>query len=374
MAGAIPGAIPRHLKDRSVQLFRADERVFEAMVDGWTSQMLARGLQTSSIEPKLSLIRRFQNYTGTYPWSWGPADLDEFLAEHRLGERAYALSTLRAYSNAIAAFCGYVANIAYGWGDYCEAMFGEIPAQIVFEWNSPRHTADDARDPRRRAFTVSELQALFDHIDDQVDFAYRKRLKQWPALMRNSTAFKVGYAFGLRRRELAMLEISDFGPNPHVPDYGLFGALTVRWGKGTKGSGPRRRTVLTVPEFEWVVPLLSTWLSPGRRDRFKTADRSSALWPTERGRVAVSTVGDAFVALRRAVGYDEGLNLHCLRHSYVTHLLEAGYDATFVQTQVGHRHASTTSLYTSVGSDFKQKILQQMISTRIVQREEHHDE
>ncbi|UMP06754.1 site-specific integrase [Amycolatopsis sp. EV170708-02-1] len=30
------------------------------------------------------------------------------------------------------------------------------------------------------------------------------------------------------------------------------------------------------------------------------------------------------------------------RHSYVTHLIEAGWDPRFVQEQVGHEHASTT--------------------------------
>ena len=46
-----------------------------------------------------------------------------------------------------------------------------------------------------------------------------------------------------------MLDLTDFGPNPHVPSYQDNGAMTVRWAKGTTGSGPRRRTVLTVPEF-----------------------------------------------------------------------------------------------------------------------------
>ncbi|MGH3698376.1 MAG: tyrosine-type recombinase/integrase [Pseudonocardiaceae bacterium] len=34
------------------------------------------------------------------------------------------------------------------------------------------------------------------------------------------------------------------------------------------------------------------------------------------------------------------------RRSYVSHLIEAGYDARFVQEQAGHDHASTTSIYT----------------------------
>jgi len=129
--------------------------------------------------------------------------------------------------------------------------------------------------------------------------------------------------------------------------------------------------VLTVPEFDWVVPMLQAWTSAGPRGRFATADRSTALWPSERSdRVALGTLGDSFAAARDLVGLPKELGLHCLRHSYVTHLIEAGYDPTFIQTQVGHSYASTTSLYTSVSSDFKQKAVQQMIARRIARPEE----
>lgn len=59
-----------------------------------------------------------------------------------------------------------------------------------------------------------------------------------------------------------MLETTDFGPNPHVPKYKNFGCVEVRYAKGTRGSGPRRRTVLTSPEFEWVVGLLTSGSPP----------------------------------------------------------------------------------------------------------------
>ena len=45
-------------------------------------------------------------------------------------------------------------------------------------------------------------------------------------------------AYGLRRRELTTLDLHGFGPNPNVSDFGQFGAVQVRWGEGTVGSGP----------------------------------------------------------------------------------------------------------------------------------------
>ena len=98
-----------------------------------------------------------------------------------------------------------------------------------------------------------------------------------------------------------MLDVQDFGPNPHVPAYGDFGAVTVRWAKGTTGSGPRRRTVLTVPEFDWVVDLLRFWITERGRAHFATADRSAAPWPSERAeRIRVGSLSDAFAAAREA--------------------------------------------------------------------------
>jgi site-specific recombinase XerD len=57
--------------------------------------------------------------------------------------------------------------------------------------------------------------------------------------------------------------------------------------------------------------------------------------------------GRSFTAFRQRAGLPPELSLHALRHSYTTHLLEAGYDPLFVQQQLGHSYASTTSLYTN---------------------------
>jgi hypothetical protein len=91
---------------------------------------------------------------------------------------------------------------------------------------------------QRRAFTKVELQRIFDHIDDLVDREYAAGTKRWLPLFRESVAFRVCYAYGLRRREMTMLDLEDFGPNPHVSEDGRFGAIQVRFAKGTVGSGP----------------------------------------------------------------------------------------------------------------------------------------
>jgi len=56
------------------------------------------------------------------------------------------------------------------------------------------------------------------------------------------------------------------------------------------------------------------------------------------------------------------LSVHCLRHSFVSHLIEDGVDPLFVQHQVGHSWASTRALYTSVGADHTDRMLRAALS------------
>ena len=51
------------------------------------------------------------------------------------------------------------------------------------------------------------------------------------------------------------------------------------------------------------------------------------------------------------------LDLHCLRHSYITHLIEFGYPERFAQDQAGHSYASTTAIYTGVSDEFRNRLL-----------------
>jgi integrase/recombinase XerC len=70
--------------------------------------------------------------------------------------------------------------------------------------------------------------------------------------------FKVAYAWGLRRRELVMLDVVDLHRNAQAPQFGSFGALHVRYGKASRGSPPKRRTVLSV--HGWAVDALRQYV------------------------------------------------------------------------------------------------------------------
>ncbi len=73
-----------------------------------------------------------------------------------------------------------------------------------------------------------------------------------------------------------------------------------------------------------------------------------------------------FRRYRDELGQDKGLDMHSLRRSYITHLIEDGTDAAlFVQQQAGHDHASTTALYTCVSSDYRTRTLRAALDTTI---------
>ena len=302
------------------------------MLAGWRDQQLARNLKCDTITERLGAVCRFQQFTNDWPWAWRAVDVEEFVAELR-GQRR-ALSTIRAYQGHLRLFLDYAADARYEWTTVCQRLFGTHPAQVCFEWNTAVHAADYEGRPARRALTKPELQALFDHADDQVVAARASGRKGWLTAMRDAAALKIAYGWGLRRRELVMLELGDFGTNPHAPEFGGHGVLYVRWGKANKGSPPKRRSVLTV--FGWSVRVLRQWLE-GYRELFDTAAASSALWPSERAaRLFLGALSTRFARYRDALGLPPELGLHCLRHSYVTHLIEAGYDPLFVQLLLSH--------------------------------------
>jgi len=346
-----------------VPLLRPDVQVFEAMLQGWRQQQLSRNLAFGTVDARLDLLRRFQDHSGEFPWQWTPQHLEEWSTDLR-AVRGVALSTVRSYQLAIRSFLAYVCEPLYGWDIECEKRFGTHPIQISHDWNSAKHILDVEGRPQRRALTRPELQSLFDAADEMVEEIRRLGRKGAVAAFRDAAMLKTAYAFGLRRREVVRLEVHDFGRNPKATEFGDFGVCYVRFGKGSHGSGPKRRSVLTV--MPWSVDVLTEWISdiwPYCR-----RENGTALWPSERSECMSETRFNAmFVKLRERVGLPAELGPHCLRHSYITHLIEDGFDPLFVQQQVGHEHGSTLSVYTSVSSDYKTTVLRAALDKVIEQ-------
>lgn len=347
----VAGAAHLVLADGVVHL-DASRAVFAGMLSGWAAQQRSRMLNETTITGRDRIVARFAEHTNEYPWAWRAQDVEEFTTTLRSGGAAH--STIRGYQHILGLFVDFVCDPRYGWVTECEQRFGRAPALICHEWNTAAHVSVFEGRPGRRPLTAVELQRFFDYADDQVERVAGSGRKGTLAAFRDATLFKVVYAWGLRRREAVMLDVADLHRNAHAPQFGGYGALHVRYGKASRGSPPKRRTVLSV--HDWAVQALREYVEHVRDDFVPGGH--PALWMTERrGRVSVRHVNARFARYREAAGLPAELDLHCLRHSYVTHLIEAGYPERFVTDQVGHATASTTAIYTGVSDDYKNRVL-----------------
>jgi site-specific recombinase XerD len=356
----VVGAAHLSLVDGVVDL-DPESAVFEAMLDGWRDQQLARSLSFGTIDAGARVVRRFQQSASSFPWTWTPTAFDSWSAALRVEQRAP--TTLRGYQLSLRSFLTYVCDPVYGWDDECMSRFGTHPVQICSGANSVAHVVESEGRPGRRSMTRAECQDLFDAADNRADRIRLAGRKGWVPAVRDATMLKVAYGWGLRRQELVMLERHDFGANPKAPEFGDFGVCQVRFGKASNGSGPRRRGVLTV--MGWAAEVMAEWTT----DIWPQARREGAtgLWPSERDdRVSEDRITAAFTSVAKEAGLDTALSPHCLRHSYVTHLIEDGFDVLFVQQQVGHRHASTTAIYTSVSSDYRTRMLRSALDAVVM--------
>ena len=139
------------------------------------------------------------------------------------------------------------------------------------------------------------------------------------------------YSCGLRLNEALALQVGDIDAERM--------RIHVRRGKGAK---------------DRFVPLPHATLQT-LRDYWKTHRHSKLLFPkTNQKGVVVSntrqTMNESTVqaALRRIVielKFTRRISIHCLRHSYATHLLEAGVNLRLLQQYLGHSSLKTTSRY-----------------------------
>lgn len=358
-----PGLSARSLIASDVGLVRPEEQVLAAMLDGWERQMLARNLSAGTVRNRRAQVRAFVEHSNEYPWTWMPRHADDWFADLR-SVKGCALSTVRNYQVGLRVFGEYVTDPAYEWPQVCQERFDAFPTQILNEVNSAAHVADFEGMPTRRAFTPTELEALFAHVDAAAMDRVARGVKGWASVFRDSVIFKLAYGYGTRRNETRMLDVTDFSPNPHAPEFGPYGVLLVRHGKAQRGSAPKRRSVLTV--WPWTVPVIQQYVQEVRP--LLHPEGSDALFPSERGgRIVGEAMSRRLRSYCDALGLDRALSFHSLRRSYITTLMEKGFELRFVQDQVGHDYGSTTSLYTCVSSDFRVRTLRRALDADVAQ-------
>jgi integrase/recombinase XerC len=152
-------------------------------------------------------------------------------------------------------------------------------------------------------------------------------------LLRDTAALETIYSSGLRISELCGLRARDIEWNEMM--------VRVR-GKGRKErQAPIGRAALDAITAYWAK--LSRQPGGDSPVFFSSPNRLSAIQPRILQLRLKKYLAEA--------GLDPHLTPHKLRHSFATHLLDAGADLRSVQELLGHRHLSTTQVYTHLTTD-----------------------
>jgi integrase/recombinase XerD len=116
--------------------------------------------------------------------------------------------------------------------------------------------------------------------------------------------------------------------------------LQVRGGKGEKNRYiPLPTRTLTLLRRQWLTHRNPVWLFPAGAGAHK--DPHTATVP-----ITPTSVRRAFHQARLAAGVSKQACVHSLRHSWATHLLEAGVNLRVRELWLGHRSPTTTAIYT----------------------------
>jgi site-specific recombinase XerD len=99
--------------------------------------------------------------------------------------------------------------------------------------------------------------------------------------------------------------------------------------------------------------LLSQRLLTELRDYYRVYTPKIFLFPNKGKDTPLSyeTIRSVYENARKKAGVNRGTGMHCLRHSFATHLLEGGYDIRKIQMLMGHRHLTTTMIYLHVSRE-----------------------
>jgi integrase/recombinase XerD len=146
--------------------------------------------------------------------------------------------------------------------------------------------------------------------------------------LKHRTILMLAYGAGLRIGEAVRVRLLDIDRERNV--------LRVQQGKGKKD----RYTVLSPGLLEIL-------------DRYCWAARPEDLLFTTRFKdrpITDSTVQRVCIQAQRDAGIDKRISPHTLRHSFATHLLEAGTDLRVIQVLLGHASPKTTAIYTHVST------------------------
>ena len=295
-----------------------------------SQDMRQKGYSLRTEKTYLHWVKRFILFHGKrHPNSMGGEEVRQFLS-HLANSEHVAINTQKIALNALAFLYNKFLNMPLGDLDF-------VPA------SKPRYLPT--------VLSVAEVQKILQCVES----------------LRNKVIFSLLYGSGLRISECLRLRIKDI-------DFNL-GCIQVQDGKGNK----HRTTLLPTKLIPDIQSLIQQALVIQKEDnakgvgpslpfaldkKYPSAYRQPAwmfIFPSANlcshpvlNKLCRHHLHDSVArkALKQAVENAGGLNkrvsCHTFRHSFATHLLQAGRDIRTVQELLGHTDVSTTQVYTHV--------------------------
>ncbi len=256
-------------------------------------------------------VQFIQNYTtpaGNRLSRW--QDVDETVVQDYLfflKDRDYASSTVARKIASVKSFLHYLTDT------------GQLSADPSKRLDSPK-----VKKSLPRSIRAQEIDKLL----------AAPTLERSPKALRDKALLEVLYATGMRVTELVNLDLANVD----------LAARTITCGDG----GKRSRTV---PIYAGAVAAVDDYLKNGRSQLLVDPDEP-ALFLNHRGqRLTRQGLWLIIKHYVKQVEIKTPVTPHTLRHSFATHLLNAGADLREVQERLGHASASTTQVYRQVAED-----------------------
>ncbi|MFN4300267.1 MAG: site-specific tyrosine recombinase XerD [Thermaurantimonas sp.] len=276
---------------------------------------LERGLSQNTEKSYTTDIQKFLDWidkTGKNVLNITLSDLETFIRESTTGLKSRSIAR---QITAIRQFYKFL---------QIEEYLQENPAELLELPKLEKYLPE--------VLNVDEINRIIEAIDVSTDEGFR-----------NKTIIEVLYATGIRVSELVSLKLSDI--------YYEEGLIKVT------GKGNKQRFV---PIHQNALHLLDIYTKEIRTKVIDEKKSKNYVFLNRRGAPLTRVMIFTFIKkYAEEAGIQKKISPHTFRHSFATHLVEAGADLRAVQDLLGHESILTTEIYTHLS----QKHLRDMINT-----------
>ena len=293
--GGTPGASANPQTLQAGKVLRSENPVFESLLKELRQELIIEGYSSKTLKMYLLYCREMLYHINKPVASLEKKDIVGYLAHKKEANCSNAtLSLVHA------------------------AM------EYMFKRHLKMNVLEDIKIPKKakslpKVLTKDEIRALFENTK----------------FGRNRLMLQFMYGSGCRVSEVVGLKVEDLNMKEKT--------ATIRGGKGNK---------------DRFIILSKDWVHMAKKYLDKKKVKSAFVFSKKNGKAITTDAVQRIVRKSAAkAGINKHVTPHSLRHSYATHLLEAGTNIRYIQSLLGHSSLNTTQVYTNVASEQLKKVV-----------------